>query len=102
MSHYILAPFAGISLTPTSKFNLSQLLQQFLEVERHAVQYLYQTEQSILLDSDFTENSNLLIFLRIPDTFATLFWVYHQFWRFFQDTDNIFPSFSSEIFYSFW
>ncbi len=47
-------PFANISLTRESIFNLGQLLQQFLEAERHAAQYLYQTEQSILKDSDFT------------------------------------------------
>ena len=55
------APFANISLTRESMFNLSQLLQQFLEVERHAAQYLYQTEQSILRDSDFTENYQELL-----------------------------------------
>ena len=49
-------PFVNISLTHESMFKLSQLLQQFLEVERHAAQYLYQTEQSILKDSDFREN----------------------------------------------
>ncbi len=54
-------PFASISLTRESTFNLSQLLQQFFEVERHAAQYLYQTEQVILKDSDFTENYKALL-----------------------------------------
>lgn len=37
-------PFAAISLTRESTFNLRELLQQFLEVEGHAAQYLFQTE----------------------------------------------------------
>ncbi|WP_457918047.1 IS110 family RNA-guided transposase [Candidatus Lokiarchaeum ossiferum] len=55
------APFASVSLTRESTFNLAQLLQQFLEVERHAAQYLLQTEQFILSDAEFTTNYQALL-----------------------------------------